>query len=301
MRVGKWRGVMLAFGLTAILAAAMSRPAAAGLFKHTIPREVLAYDQRTGGPSYAPAIPNGCYAKDPVGCVTGAIQGVAGRVCMLCGKLGCGTCGGLGLCHGKSCGMCGGDGCTHCDGSHMGHGGGLLHCGNGGAGHGAFSHASYGGCAPGGKTLCGPGRSCATAQCASKQCATPVASAPFAGPKACGLCRGKGHFRGRLCGGCGGRGCSTISDPCGACGGRGCGLCLGGGHGKCSHCGGLGCGLCKGKLAGTLLGLLHSHDVKYFVGPGGPVPLTPGYVPYVVATRSPRDYFAFPPFVDIDP
>jgi hypothetical protein len=36
--------------------------------------------------------------------------------------------------------------------------------------------------------------------------------------------------------------------------------------------------------------------VEYFVGPGGPVPLTPGYVPYVVPVRSPRDFFAFPPF-----
>jgi hypothetical protein len=41
--------------------------------------------------------------------------------------------------------------------------------------------------------------------------------------------------------------------------------------------------------------------VKYFVGPGGPVPITPGYVPYVVSTRSPRDYFAFPPFVETLP
>jgi hypothetical protein len=41
---------------------------------------------------------------------------------------------------------------------------------------------------------------------------------------------------------------------------------------------------------------LHIGHIKYFVGPGGPVPLTPGYVPYVVPTRSPRDYFAFPPY-----
>jgi hypothetical protein len=38
--------------------------------------------------------------------------------------------------------------------------------------------------------------------------------------------------------------------------------------------------------------------VEYFVGPGGPVPITPGYVNYVVPVRSPRDFFAFPPFVD---
>ncbi len=46
---------------------------------------------------------------------------------------------------------------------------------------------------------------------------------------------------------------------------------------------------------------LHIGDIEYFVGPGGPVPITPGYVPYVVTTRSPRDYFAFPPFSDLDP
>jgi hypothetical protein len=26
------------------------------------------------------------------------------------------------------------------------------------------------------------------------------------------------------------------------------------------------------------------------------VPLTPGYVPYINVTRSPRDFFAFPPY-----
>ena len=47
--------------------------------------------------------------------------------------------------------------------------------------------------------------------------------------------------------------------------------------------------------------LTHKGQIQYFVGPGGPVPLTPGYVPYVVTTRSPRDYFAFPPFSDQTP
>ena len=42
--------------------------------------------------------------------------------------------------------------------------------------------------------------------------------------------------------------------------------------------------------------LLHKNKIKYFVGPGGPVPITPGYVPYVITTRSPRDFLAFPPF-----
>ena len=49
-----------------------------------------------------------------------------------------------------------------------------------------------------------------------------------------------------------------------------------------------------GKLA-SLAGGLHKPKMNWFVGPGGPVPLTPGYVPYIVTTRSPRDFFAFPP------
>ena len=75
-------------------------------------------------------------------------------------------------------------------------------------------------------------------------------------------------------------------------------------------CGDPGCGLCHGgkgsqpaatsaaaraaplplRPACKLAGLLHHHPkIDYFVGAGGPVPITPGYVPYVVATRSPRD------------
>ena len=55
-----------------------------------------------------------------------------------------------------------------------------------------------------------------------------------------------------------------------------------------------------GKLA-SLAGGLHHPKMKWFVGPGGPVPLTPGYVPYIVSTRSPRDFFAFPPMNPNDP
>ena len=36
-------------------------------------------------------------------------------------------------------------------------------------------------------------------------------------------------------------------------------------------------------------GSANRQKVDYFVGAGGPVPLTPGYVPYIVTTRSPRD------------
>ena len=119
----------------------------------------------------------------------------------------------------------------------------------------------------------------------------------------CRLCGGGG------CGGCGGAG---LGDPCSGCGGGGCGACGGCGlfkHGQggtgCGLCGGRGCAGCLKGLAskahGLLGGLLHHQKVDYFVGPGGPVPLTPGYVPYIVTTRSPRDFLSFPPMNPNDP
>ncbi len=141
--------------------------------------------------------------------------------------------------------------------------------------------------------------------------------------KGCGKCGGKGllhglglgHGRsmgGDACGSCSGRGCGKcgglgflggLGKGCGACGGKGCGACGLGGLGKgCGACGGKGCGACGlgglGGLKGKFAGILHHNkgNIKYFVGPGGPIPLTPGYTPYVVTTRSPRDYFAFPPY-----
>lgn len=118
----------------------------------------------------------------------------------------------------------------------------------------------------------------------------------LAGKLKCKFCGGGG------CGGCGGMG---VGDPCSGCHGNGCGLCRGCGLlGKlkgCGFCGGAGCKHClaglgglKGKLHG-LLGGIAGPKYDYFVGPGGPVPLTPGYTPYIVTTRSPRDFFAFPP------
>ena len=147
----------------------------------------------------------------------------------------------------------------------------------------------------------------------------------------CGLCGGTGRLRnlfghggGNACGSCGGRGCGLCGGGggghgqaglCGDCGGKGCGACGGRGllgglgqNGLCRACGGKGCGLCAGlkSKAHGLLGLpaglvgkiTHKGQIKYFVGAGGPVPITPGYVPYVVTTRSPRDFLAFPPFSD---
>ena len=120
----------------------------------------------------------------------------------------------------------------------------------------------------------------------------------------------RGHWR--LCGLCGGKGCGGCGGGLLAgCGNAGCGLCHGKGNG-CQFCGGKGCSHCLSALSGLsamaaglhgrLAGLLlHQNKVDYFVGAGGPVPLTPGYVPYIVATRSPRDYFAFPPMNPYDP
>ena len=45
----------------------------------------------------------------------------------------------------------------------------------------------------------------------------------------------------------------------------------------------------------SFAGVLNRPKVQWFIGAGGPVPITPGYVPYIVSTRSPRDFFSFAP------
>jgi hypothetical protein len=135
------------------------------------------------------------------------------------------------------------------------------------------------------------------------------------GGRGCGLCGGNGFGgQGGGCGFCGGKGCGKCANAggssiCSNCGGNGCFNCNGLGKilhpFQCSNCGGQGCKNCLGNGAGHMKSLvdklLHRNRIQYFVGAGGPVPLTPGYVPYVVTTRSPRDFFAFPPMSDIDP
>jgi hypothetical protein len=253
-----------------------------------------------------------------------------GRGCGLGGLLHKNGCGGDG-CGSDPCGACGGGGCGFC------HGMGLLRkgCGSGLGGHGG--HGGCGNGSTGCPTVCGsPQASIVSPQCstASPQCGDPGCrlltrhwhrkgrGCSGCGGMGCGICQSPGMPSGSLCGSCHGSGCGAcggrglfgLGDPgrgggCGACGGRGCGLC-GGGGGGCGACGGRGCGLCRGgglikAGLGLPMGLVakafHVGEIKYFVGPGGPVPLTPGYVPYVVTTRSPRDYFAFPPFVDTQP
>jgi hypothetical protein len=354
MRFGLRRGALIAF---AVVAVASGRSATASdhindLFRHfhTIPRETLAKDYRTGGIYYAPPIPYGTYTKDYVGGIhaaLGAPYGLLCKVCGLCKGAGCGACGMHGCQHGNACGDCGGKGCGHCGGDGLlaglcrgCKGNGCGFCGNSGHfGHGACGDGS---CIPaGGHGLLGhKGGHGHHGVLPSAQGAPVLPSAQGA---ACGLCGGLGKLRGGarcggcgglgklggLCGGCGGHGLIN-GKPCGACGGKGCGVLAG--HGNlgdpCDACGGHGhrngmpCGKCGGSglcghlgalggavhhVAGTASGAVHSalyrtglaHDrVDYFVGPGGPVPLTPGYVPYVVPVRSPRDFFAFPPFVD---
>jgi hypothetical protein len=257
MRFGHWRGVIL--GLAFIGSMIAGQTASADLFHdYTIPREVLAYDIHTGGPYYAPAIPWGHYAKSGLGDHYGKVG--------LHGKL-------AGLFHGgKLCGNCGGKGCGMCSSSVAGDPFHVL---------------------------------------ASNQSPAP---APVASPQSAGLCGdpgcklGKGHKHGlgvAACDSCGGSGCGKCGKGlfghgggCDSCGGAGCGKCgkgLFGGKG-CGLCGGRGCGACMGKggllshVKGSILGLGHHNKIKYFV------PLTPGYTPYIVTTRSPRDFLAFPPY-----
>jgi hypothetical protein len=327
MRSGHWRGARPAFGLAAAaLALGLAMTLAAGGTAraqdfHTIPRLVPAVDLNTGGPYYAPPIPAGHYTgKNCLGKASGLIHGCLGKLhgcgpCGGCGGKGCGLCGGSGKHCGDPCGGCGGQGCGLCGGTGLcgtgtgtgkGKGGGLFHhhkqagygtgvvlceggtaCGGSGGGLFHHKHGAGSGSGSGYATT----DVVASAQGAGYPVGPPIASSQCGDP-GCGLF---GAHRHRGCGLCGGKGCGSCldpGDPCGACGGKGCGLCGGKSHGLCKNCGGRGCNLCS-----RLRGLFGHHRVKWFVGPGGPVPLTPGYTPYVNVTRSPRDFLAFPPFV----
>ena len=286
MRFERWRGMPLALTMAALgLGLAVSSAWADGYrLRHTIPKLAPGYDYTTGGEFMAPPVPYGHYAKDHVyspsylmGCVSCRLHG-------LLGGHGGGHCG-----HGSGCGACGGQGCGLCAGGGLfgHHGGGsaclVPGCG-GGTGCGHHGAGRFGPVGP----ACGVGPAVvATAQSQPIGVAIAQPSAQSAcGDPGCGvpgLHSHKGHSR---------------------CGDPGCGLCHGGGHG-CGFCGGKGCSHCLGGLGShlhsRLAGLLHHQRVDYFLGAGGPVPLTPGYVPYVVATRSPRDFFAFPPMNPFDP
>lgn len=302
MRFGKWRGVSLAFTLAAVAALSLgsrSTARADGLgFHQTIPRVVDAYDFTTGGPYYAPPIPYGHYAKDPgaglnkaIALGRGLFHGGHGDDCG--GK----DCGGG---HGTGCGACGGggSGCGFCLGRGL-----FSHGGAGGCGSGLLGHGRGLGLGHGHKNFapCHPTVVTATSQAQpTAQAVVQPSGQSLCGQPGCGLMGKHSHLgnmmnklRCRLCGGrgCGGCGGLGVGDPCGSCGGQGLGC------GRCGGCGlsGLGLGSRLHGVLGSLTGRLHQPKVDWFVGPGGPVPLTPGYVPYVVPTRSPRDFFAFPP------
>ena len=284
MRSGNRRGVTFALGLACALAFLAAAPARAQF--HTIPDLVPAVDLNTGQPYYAPPIPYGHYAgKDLTGKIhkkLGLLHGGLGGGCKNCGGNGCDACGGTGkggLFHkGSGAGdACGGPGACGGHGGLFHHKGGGL-CGGGdgcgGTGKGGLFHHGD-----------GLGHGHASTVAASFQGVTPAPPAPVFASAQCGdpgcglgLCKKK----------------CKLFDPCKSCGGNGCGKCRKG-LGLCNNCGGAGCGLCS-KARGLVSHLLGHDKIDWFVGPGGPVPLTPGYTPYVITTRSPRDFLAFPPY-----
>jgi len=199
----------------------------------------------------------GPYYAPPVPYGHYAGKNISGRLGAKARGLFSGLHGGGGL--GGACGACGGAGCGLCGG------GGLL------------GHGGHGGMADGCST-CGTAGPVASAQ-------APVMAPMPSEQTACGNA-GCGLF---------GKGLHGHRRGCGLCGGGGCGSCATGlGGGVCGQCGGAGCGACA-KARGMVNHLLGRDRIKWFTGPGGPVPLTPGYTPYINVTRSPRDFFAFPP------
>ncbi|RUL86315.1 hypothetical protein [Tautonia sociabilis] len=287
MRIGHRRGLGLAVALLGVLA---SEASAGGIddlapWVHTIPRVTYARDLRTGAMYMAPPIPYGHYAKDHLGRGVGLLHGSTG---MLHGKLiglkdtFSGGHGGLGLGLGHD-----GLGLGH---GHDGLGGG--HVLGSGPSDGDVHGASIG---QGGHGLAGSGLG------HGEFLGTPQGVVPPCDPSS-GTCRlGDKHGHGGL-GGLFGHG-HALHGGHGLSHGDGFSLGHGDGHGH-GHGHGTGglldpLGHLKGaghNALGYLNGLHPGNKVRYFVGPGGPVPLTPGYVPYIVPTRSPRDFFAFPPY-----
>jgi hypothetical protein len=269
----------------------------------------------------------------------GSVCGLLHGCCPGCHGAGCDQCGGTGKCGhcplccgpnlisishdcGDPCAACGGvgHGCGFCGWHDLFHGKGCapgVPCGNGGSvcsSQGAkpcsvAGHASTI-CPSLQKPIISPQTSCPSPQspCGLAGCNLKMRHFHKMGKGCnacngigCGFCLGRDLCKGVVCSSCGGAGCPSCGGvgiipckphgiPCTACGGHGCKLC--GGTGVCGL---LGAG------AGLVAKVFHIGEIEYFVGPGGPVPITPGYVPYVVTTRSPRDYFAFPPFSDVDP
>jgi hypothetical protein len=288
MRFGTWRALPLALSLAALGVGLGSATKAQAQF-HTIPRESPAYDYTTGGEYMAPPIPYGHYAKDYVGDAHKAAAGVKGHFAGLLGGHGMNK-------HGQGDGADGTDGGSGHGifGKHGGAGCGEPGC-FGGMSCGILGHKNHGGSADSAgyaDTIVGPSTQAGPIPSAQAACGLPSCTiggnhkhlGGLCGDPGCGL--GFGHRHGN------GGGIDDGQGGCSFCGGKGCSHCMGKGGGLSS--------MVHGKLASLTAGL-HKPKVKWFVGPGGPVPLTPGYVPYIVSTRSPRDFFAFPPMNPNDP
>jgi hypothetical protein len=250
---------------------------------------VDAYDYTTGGPYQALPVPYGHYAKDYIADCDKALGCVSCKLHAFCGG------GGLGhgmFHHGKGDGNCDGNGCGHGHGSglfghHGGAGCGVSGCG-GGMSCGLLGHHGQNGGGPAGYACTG---TVPTAQAVAHPSVQSICGDP--GCNVSGRHKHLGHGCGGSSGLCGDPGCG---------GGHGHGF--GHGHGTgCGFCGGKGCGHClKGlgsalhsKLTSAVAGVFYRPRTSWFLGAGGPVPLTPGYVPYIVTTRSPREFFAFAP------
>jgi hypothetical protein len=305
MRLGTWRGMPLRLSLAIAfwlsLGLVSSARADGLILQHTIPRVAPAYNYTTGGPYYAPPVPYGHYAKDyvadahkAVGCVTCALQGLLGV-------------GGAGhnLFHKGA-----GTGTDYSDGSGLGHSfghGGFGH-GHGGYGDDGFPVGGAGAGLPAGASagIAGSAGYSTTMPLTTAQAPSGQSVQSLCGQTGCTLAGTHSHLGGHLNKFHGG----NCGDPnCGLGHGHGHGFGHGAGAGTgCSFCGGTGCSHClsglgsaiHGKLA-SIAGVLHRPRMSWFLGAGGPVPLTPGYVPYIVVTRSPRDYFSFPPMNPNDP
>lgn len=173
-------------------------------------------------------------------------------------------------------------------------------------GHGKASAQA----APSAQGGASPQSACANGGCGGSACGDPACHGLFGRKGGRGGAGGAGN-------GCGTPGCTNPG--CGLGGlfaghGNGNGNGAGFGHGGGAGCGNPGCTSCGNNgngaghpglgaghsgLGSKLAGLFHKGPkYKWFMGPGGPVPLTPGYVPYVNPVRSPRDFFAFPPYLD---
>jgi hypothetical protein len=294
MRFENGRGMTLAIASAAAIVLGLgwsSTTRADGYhLQPTIPPTVAAYNYSTGGEFMAPPVPYGHYAKSHAFNKNHVFGCVSCRLHALLGGQGAGG------------GSSGGNGGGHDSGGGLfGHGGAGSAC----SGPGCDGGKSWGHHAAAGKFApvdCGPGcfehGTAVTVVAATSQAAPPAGTAVVlpstqypCGESGCGIASKHSHGKGlhkSLCGGCRGRGC-------GACGGAG----------MVGGCGDPGCSQCLSKLHGrlaSLTGRFHrSQKVDYFMGAGGPVPLTPGYVPYVNVTRSPRDFFAFPPMNPFDP